>query len=82
MHWYFLVAPIVSLFIMCWGIITCAIYAEKINEYDHTEPRDTLGQAVIIGLLLACLGPLGVFMIFCFTGFFKHGLDLPDAGLW
>jgi hypothetical protein len=69
MIWYLLIA------LLAWPVNAGLLYADARMAFPGLcSCREDAGEAVALGLIFALVWPIGVFMIFCLTGFAEHGI--------
>lgn len=69
-----MIALIVSLWALC-GLIGAGIIIADIDD-GILSYRETCGTAVVMILLLLVVGPTGLILVYCLTGFAQKGFRL------
>lgn len=66
-------ATIIITYLICALLSYSMLIADFDDQFGCIDRRGR-GMALLVAVLLSTLGPLGLFIVFCMTGFAKAGL--------
>lgn len=73
-----LIVGIILFYMMCALLNFGMLYA-NMPSHDALSPREHLGMILLFSLAIGLSGPLGLFWVFCMTGFAEEGLKFRNV---